>query len=129
VNFRKPLYLLVIWIGAVFLSACTISTPSEELNIPLETTAAFPIKSPASLTTTQISPTKPTPIILSSNAHGYPAPQQVVPSPTLTAGYPGPDFETPAATQVLKTGLVATDPGTVQLASGKPQLVEFFAFW
>jgi hypothetical protein len=25
--------------------------------------------------------------------------------------------------------LVASDPGTVQLASGKIQLVEFFAFW
>ena len=25
--------------------------------------------------------------------------------------------------------LHATDPGTVNIASGKPQLVEFFAFW
>ncbi len=25
--------------------------------------------------------------------------------------------------------LVATDPGTVQLAAGKVQLIEFFAYW
>jgi hypothetical protein len=29
----------------------------------------------------------------------------------------------------LKTALVATDPGSVNLASGTPTLVEFFAFW
>ncbi len=30
---------------------------------------------------------------------------------------------------VLKTGLEATNPSTVNLASGKIQLVELFAFW
>ena len=29
----------------------------------------------------------------------------------------------------VKTELEATDPATVQLAAGKPHLVEFFAFW
>ena len=29
----------------------------------------------------------------------------------------------------VKTAMEATDPSTVQLASGTPQLVEFFAFW
>lgn len=29
----------------------------------------------------------------------------------------------------IKADFVATDPGTVQLAAGKPQLVEFFAVW
>ncbi|MBP7689309.1 MAG: hypothetical protein KA765_15440 [Thermoflexales bacterium] len=29
----------------------------------------------------------------------------------------------------VKSELEATDPGTVQLAAGKPQFVEFFAFW
>lgn len=29
----------------------------------------------------------------------------------------------------VKADFVATDPGAVQLAAGKPQLVEFFAVW
>ncbi len=29
----------------------------------------------------------------------------------------------------VKEAFVATDPTTVNLAAGKPQLVEFFAFW
>jgi len=38
--------------------------------------------------------------------------------------------ETDAAAEPPPLGeLRATDPGTVALGSGKPQLVEFFAFW
>jgi thiol-disulfide isomerase/thioredoxin len=38
---------------------------------------------------------------------------------------------TPTATPVLSlwTDLLATDPSTVKLASGKPELVVFFAYW
>jgi hypothetical protein len=38
----------------------------------------------------------------------------------------------PSVEEVLPTareGLTATDPTTVSLVSGKPTLVEFFAFW
>jgi hypothetical protein len=49
---------------------------------------------------------------------------------------PAPDSatipETEASLDVVPTprqGLEATDPSTVMLASGKPTLVEFFAFW
>lgn len=35
----------------------------------------------------------------------------------------------PAVEPTARPGLHATDPGTVQLASGELQLVEFFAFW
>ncbi len=34
-----------------------------------------------------------------------------------------------AATPTARAGLEATDPTSVSLASGKPALVEFFAFW
>jgi hypothetical protein len=38
--------------------------------------------------------------------------------------------ETEAATKpVVRSELEATDPTTVLLASGKPTLLEFFAFW
>jgi hypothetical protein len=33
------------------------------------------------------------------------------------------------AEPIIRTELAATDPATVDLASGKPTLVEFFAFW
>ncbi len=35
----------------------------------------------------------------------------------------------PAPTPTLRSGQEATDPTTVNLASGKPSLVKFFAFW
>lgn len=34
-----------------------------------------------------------------------------------------------AATPTARSGQEATDPTTVNLASGKPTLVKFFAFW
>jgi hypothetical protein len=35
----------------------------------------------------------------------------------------------PPAPKPVRTELEATDPTTVSLASGRPMLVEFFAFW
>jgi PBP1b-binding outer membrane lipoprotein LpoB len=41
-----------------------------------------------------------------------------------------PSLASPAATaKPIRTELEATDPTTVNLASGGPTLVEFFAFW
>lgn len=51
-----------------------------------------------------------------------PTDQPVPESPDLAA----PE---PAAPIQVRTGLAATDPSTVDLASGTPTLVEFFAFW
>ena len=43
---------------------------------------------------------------------------------------PEPQIDEPAEVKPTpKSGLVATDPTTVNLASGEPKLVEFFAFW
>jgi hypothetical protein len=50
------------------------------------------------------------------------ATQQSTPTADEAATSPGP---TPTA----RKGLHATDPESVVLASGKPMLVEFFAFW
>ena len=58
---------------------------------------------------------------------GYPAPEDQLPIPgDQTGGYPSPDESYPPP---LKTELQATNPSTVNLASGELQLVEFFAFW
>jgi len=48
------------------------------------------------------------------------APTQVVESAPTVA---------PTSAPVIKTEFTPTDPTTVNLALGKPQFVEFFAFW
>jgi hypothetical protein len=65
---------------------------------------------------------------------GYPPPEVEVPTPDpaypapeeLPEGDPSPDSSNPPP---VKVGLEATDPSTVNLASGGLQFVEFFAFW
>jgi hypothetical protein len=73
----------------------------------------------------------------------YPGPMEITPSPGLPypdppseavnpTPYPVPESSLPIATQEtapIKEGLIATDPVLVNLASGKPTFVEFFAFW
>ena len=49
------------------------------------------------------------------------------PAETKVAASPTP-LET-AVVPTPRAGLQATDPSTVKLAAGQPQLVEFFAFW
>ncbi|UCF62089.1 MAG: hypothetical protein JSV37_05195 [Anaerolineaceae bacterium] len=50
-----------------------------------------------------------------------------VPAPAFAAT---PETEaSPDVDPTPRQGLEATDPSTVLLASGKPTLVEFFAFW
>jgi hypothetical protein len=54
---------------------------------------------------------------------------------TAAPSLPAEALDTPAAsgevgpTPTLREGQEATDPATVNLASGKPTLVKFFAFW
>ena len=45
------------------------------------------------------------------------------PAPTIQVA------PTQPAAPAIRTELAATDPATVNLASGNPTLVEFFAFW
>lgn len=47
----------------------------------------------------------------------------------LTAVPAVPERATATAARPPRTEIVATDPTTVNLASGQVQLVEFFAFW
>ncbi|MBM3121303.1 MAG: hypothetical protein FJZ97_03845 [Chloroflexi bacterium] len=51
--------------------------------------------------------------------------------PQARTAEPSPLPAEPAAapTPTARAGLEATDPTSVTLASGKPALVEFFAFW
>jgi hypothetical protein len=55
------------------------------------------------------------------------APVEAAPSPLPAMDEPSSSG--PEPTPTLRVGLQATDPQTVVLGSGKPQLVEFFAYW
>jgi hypothetical protein len=68
-----------------------------------------------------------------SDSEVYPGPEEVAAQPEAAPAETGgddkalptspPDFPEP------KTGMEATDPEIVSIASGEIQLVEFFAFW
>jgi len=53
-----------------------------------------------------------------------PSPQAPTAAPSEMPAEPGV-----ASTPTARAGLEATDPTGVNLASGKPTLAEFFAFW
>ena len=59
-----------------------------------------------------------------------PNPQQPIPAePAADVPAPSPEVPTQPAAPPVRTELAATDPASVNFASGKPTLVEFFAFW
>lgn len=56
--------------------------------------------------------------------------QEIDPNQAIQVPVPNVDVApNPTETLLIKTDLEATDPVTVALATGKPHLVEFFAFW
>jgi thiol-disulfide isomerase/thioredoxin len=65
---------------------------------------------------------------LEEQSEAYPAPGYPEPVPTIDLEpYPSP--EELADPPPVKTALEATDPSEFVQAAGKPQLIEFFAFW
>ena len=140
-------------VGIIALAACsrTTSTPSTTAESVM-VTQSQPTISPAENTSPYPYPTL---AYTESPGYSYPAPVSTVtktnppsPSPTLTTTpgtsstpessvgpYPVPDTPIPTLTATAKPTrapnqtLLASDPNQVQLASGRIQLVEFFAFW
>ena len=102
--------LLGLWLIA---TACQ-SAPQQEL---LDAPAPSPVASP-------VGPADPEQPAAASGAGTAESPQ-LAPSaaPTIQVAPSQP------APPTVRTELAATDPATVNLASGKPTLVEFFAFW
>jgi hypothetical protein len=95
----------------------TLPTESPEVVIPTEMVDEKPPE-----------PTGIPTVGTGEQSEGYPAPGYPAPVPTIDLDpYPSPDEAVPPPP--VKTTLEATDPSTVILASGKPQLIEFFAFW
>jgi thiol-disulfide isomerase/thioredoxin len=79
---------------------------------PNSTSIPFPTESP----TSNVGPSSTATAIITA---GPTATTQPTPTPTPGA--------TPTVS--LQTDLLATDPSTVKLAAGKPQLIVFFAYW
>jgi hypothetical protein len=79
--------------------------------------ASVPTQLPEPVVELQPEPTEAIVVEEEQKIETAPLPTEVVIAP--------PASEPPVA----KTGLEATDPTTVVFASGKPTLVEFFAFW
>ena len=138
---RFILMVGILLIGTLIISACgsqqtpaateeeaavSDESPEPALEIamteaPVETQSGTDVEQPTA------SPTDLPVVDNEVQGEGYPAPGYQWPTPTTNSGvYPSPGE---AAPPPVKTGLEATNPSTVVLASGKPQLVEFFAFW
>jgi len=69
-------------------------------------------------------------VILPACAAASPAPAAIAPQgPAPTQPASAPTEAVSATAPAIKTEFTPTDPATVNLAAGKPQFVEFFAFW
>ncbi|MCG3206862.1 MAG: hypothetical protein FOGNACKC_00461 [Anaerolineae bacterium] len=68
----------------------------------------------------------PTEPVAAATPTDTPPPPTIAPTDTPV---PEPPAAMPEFRPSTRTALAATDPATVALASGKVQLVEFFAFW
>ena len=94
-------FLFVLLITGLTLSACGSATPSAPA---VKTQAAAP-----------------TAAIL-VNTVSAPAANSQAAAPTVASA-------ATAVTKKISTVFTPSDPKSVKLAAGKPQLVEFFAFW
>lgn len=107
--------------GATAASTLTAGTPTP--------TWTQVIISPTPTGATQPGPVSPTPASFSSTF--TPTPTRTVytpPTPTVTRT-PTPTRTPLPAPPWVSAQISATDPNTVDLSAGKPQLIEFFAYW
>ncbi len=114
----RPLLL-----AAVALALLAAACGGAPAGTPVPGAAAPPTREAAS----PAPPTLPSPTAPPARSDA-PTPGNVAqPQSTLPPAPALPPTEAPAAE--VSQELHATDPGTVNLAAGRPQLVEFFAFW
>ena len=72
------------------------------------------------------------PLILTACASATPSSSEaVIVAPATDSPTAASSVAVPATAETVQVqeDFVPTDPATVNLAAGKPQLVEFFAFW
>jgi hypothetical protein len=143
-SIKRSIWLLTLAGG--LLAGCSASTPPPALPnlIPAEGSAPAPtvvISDPLPFVTPQAeqsaqflpalenqsaaesAPTRPQSPLASPAALALP---QISSGALLSATSTA---MTPSSRKAIKAGLEASDPAAAQLASGKVQLIEFFAFW
>jgi thiol-disulfide isomerase/thioredoxin len=100
-------------------TATKTTPPVLSTSASATTSSSAPSASPSPSSFTQIPPTEtPTPTQT----------RYLTPTPTLTFT-PTPTRTPLPAPPWMNVQIQATDPDTVKLAAGKPQLIEFFAYW
>jgi outer membrane biosynthesis protein TonB len=106
---------------ALLTTACTGTFPTAQAELP----AALP-----ALATVAVDAPSPAAPTADTASAAPPADIPTDPPPADIPTDPPPaDIPTQAPPATIDPNLHATDPGTVSLASGRVQLVEFFAFW
>lgn len=119
--------LQITLILSFLATACDSSSPATEVSQPL-TAIAVPTTRPEAAEVA-----RPTAVSPSDSGEAEPSvspSQEDADSPTTEApAEPTAEILDQPVPPPIKEGLVATEPQTVSLASGGPQLVEFFAFW
>jgi len=136
-------FLLVAVLVILSVAACSgkepVETPQEEYQVQLPAVGVVQEEEPEEAETPEKEeePVIETPVEAypageepqtapQATPEAYPATESTEPTAPAEEAYPAPDE---AAKPAPKVEYVATNPGTVNLASGQLQLVEFFAFW
>jgi len=138
---RFKILVGTIFVGVMLISACSaqqapVMTPELESTeegivelAPTEMPAESSPTAEAEEDKVVISATDVPEVDQGLEAEGYPAPGYQFPTEgPPSAGYPYPEPEQKVPPPV-KTELEATNPAMVNLSTGEPQLIEFFAFW
>jgi hypothetical protein len=142
-TFQLSLNIGILIVGMLSVAACSSQQSQAATQMPGGGTGQ--ISEQITQVTPSVVPTKliPTPEVVEETipatlelaevgeleSEGYPEPGYAPPPQTAVSDgnpYPSPEVAVPPP---VKTGLEATNPSTVNLATGKPQLIEFFAFW
>lgn len=130
----KPLLFFALAILALLLASCSVGAfPTVQAEQSEPEPAAGQVETVPSEPESPVAPeageAEPQPDILAPT-------DTVAPAATQTAAPTDPppsqeptEVVLPEPEPEVRTALAASDPESVQLASGRPQLVEFFAFW
>jgi hypothetical protein len=127
-QFQKVFVISFLFILPVLLAGCSGVFPSAQAGLD-EATATVGVNSPATVESADQVDDMDEPTAAPATIE-----PTVEPSPTTSleeAAAPTSEADTAGSSDPapVRTTLAATNPATVDLASGEIQLIEFFAFW